>query len=78
MAYVVDPYCLSPNNPISLHHKENFLMDFTMASKKGEGIHERLFLSTKFSHPKERFIDHLRTMEEVAFRILLYDIGYNH
>ena len=46
-----------------------------MARKRGEGIHESLF---KFSHPREIYVDHLRTMEEATFRILLDDIGYNH
>ena len=64
MSYDVDPGWLSPNNPTSSHLKETFLMDFTMTSKRGEGIHKRLFFSSKFSHPKERFIDHLRTMRK--------------
>ena len=59
MTYDVDAYRLSPNNPTSSHLKETYLMDFIMARKKGEGIHEILFFSTKFSHPKERLIDHL-------------------
>ena len=49
-----------------------------MARKKGEGIHEMLFFSTKFNHPKKRFIDYFRTVEEVTFRILRDDIGYTH
>lgn len=79
MTYDVGPCWLSPNNPTSSHLEESFLMDFTMARKKREGIiHKKLFFSTKFSHPKKRFINHLRTMEEVTFRILLDYIGYNH
>ena len=53
-------------------------MDFIMARKKGEGIHEALFFSTKFSHPREIYVDKLRAMEEVTFRILLDDMGYNY
>ena len=78
MTYDVSPCWLSPNNPTSSHLKETFVIDLTMARKRGEGIHERLFFSTKFTHPKEMLIDHLRTVEEVTFRILLNDIGYNH
>ena len=53
-------------------------MDFTMVRNKGEGIHELLFFKTKFSHPREKYVDHLRTMEEVTFIILFDDIGYNY
>lgn len=59
---------LSPNNLTSGNLEETFLIDFITAKKKGDF----------FSHPKIAFIDHLITMEEVTFRTLLDDIGYNH
>ena len=73
----VFPCWLLPNNLASGNLEDTFLIDFTTARKKGEGIYERLFFPTTFSHPKRAFI-HLRTMEEVTFRILLDDISYNH
>ena len=66
------------NNPIGARPKQTFLMDFTMARRKGEGIQDMLFFSTKFSHPKERYVDHLRIMKEATFKILLNNIGYDH
>ncbi|KMS98184.1 hypothetical protein BVRB_4g095110 [Beta vulgaris subsp. vulgaris] len=53
-------------------------MDFTMARRKKEGMHDRIFFSTKFSHSKEKFVDHLRISEEATFRMLLKQIGYGY
>ena len=68
-------YKVLPWAPILAKH---FLMDFSLARRKREGINDKLFFSTTFSHPKEIFVDHLRILKESTFRMLLKQIGYSH